>query len=135
LVIAPVIVLWATTPLRPFSRWSLLETATILILATAIGVTAFSPLVGSSIDVPANVSKLVWVFYFNASDVGRAVRQPTERRHGCVHFLRDCVWGLSIGSSPLPNADLNESLLLLFALSNQRFIVCSRVKRGHGHTP
>lgn len=62
LVIAPVIVLWATTPLRPFSKWSLLETAAILILATAIGITAFSPLVGSAIDVPQTYQSLFGFF-------------------------------------------------------------------------
>jgi len=38
LIIAPVIVLWATTPLRPFFKWGLLETVAVFVLSIAIGV-------------------------------------------------------------------------------------------------
>ncbi|MGA2815683.1 MAG: MASE1 domain-containing protein [Xanthobacteraceae bacterium] len=117
LVIAPVIVLWATTPLRPFSKWSLLETAAILILATAIGVTAFSPLVGSSIDVPQTYQSLFG--FFILLPLMWAGLCGNQRNAATVAFIfcGIAVWGLSIGSSPLPNADLNGSILLLFALS------------------
>ena len=117
LVIAPVIVLWATTPLRPFSKWSLLETAAILILATAIGVTAFSPLVGSAIDVPQTYQSLFG--FFILLPLMWAGLCGNQRNAATVAFIfcGIAVWGLSIGSSPLPNADLNGSILLLFALS------------------
>jgi PAS domain S-box-containing protein len=117
LVIAPVIVLWATTPLRPFSKWSLLETAAILILATAIGVTAFSPLVGSAIDVPQTYQSLFG--FFILLPLMWAGLCGNQRNAATVAFIfcGIAVWGLSIGSSPLPNADLNGSILFLFALS------------------
>ena len=41
LVIAPAVMLWALTPLRPLARRSVLETAAIFLLATAIGFLAF----------------------------------------------------------------------------------------------
>src|SRR5258707_13295630 len=49
LIVAPVIVLWATTPLRPFFNWGLLETVAVFILSVAIGVIAYSPLIGSDL--------------------------------------------------------------------------------------
>ena len=49
LIIAPVIVLWATKPPRSWSRWSLLETAGVVIVAAAICVAAFGPQAGSAL--------------------------------------------------------------------------------------
>jgi integral membrane sensor domain MASE1 len=49
LLIAPVIVLWATKPSRAWSRWSLLETAGVVIVTAAIAIAAFSPQVGSTL--------------------------------------------------------------------------------------
>ena len=49
LIIAPVIVLWATTPLRPFFKWGSLETVAVFILSIAIGVIAYSPLIGNDL--------------------------------------------------------------------------------------
>src|ERR1700722_12257196 len=49
LIIVPVIVLWATKPSRTSSRWSLLETAGVVIVTAAIGVAAFGPQVGSAL--------------------------------------------------------------------------------------
>src|SRR5580704_2113288 len=49
LLIAPVIVLWATKPSRAWSRWRLLETAGVIIVTAAIGIAAFSPQAGSAL--------------------------------------------------------------------------------------
>ena len=49
LIIVPVIVLWATKRSQTSSRWSLLETAGIVIVTAAIGIAAFSQQVGSAL--------------------------------------------------------------------------------------
>ena len=49
-IIAPVIVLWATTPLRPVSGSSALETTAIIVAAAAIGVVAYSPAIGGDLN-------------------------------------------------------------------------------------
>ncbi len=43
LIVAPVILLWATRPRQQFSSWSLLQTAAILVLTAAIALAAYSP--------------------------------------------------------------------------------------------
>ena len=50
LIIAPVIVLWATTSLRPLSGSSALETAAIIVAAATIGVVAYSPPIGGDLN-------------------------------------------------------------------------------------
>ena len=50
LIIAPVIVLWATTSLRPLSGSSALETAAIIVGAATIGVVAYSPPIGGDLN-------------------------------------------------------------------------------------
>src|SRR6185312_8894745 len=45
LVIAPVVVLWAMTPLRSFSKWNLLESIAVVALVSIIGIAAYSPLI------------------------------------------------------------------------------------------
>src|SRR3984885_9167625 len=49
LLVAPVIVLWATKPSRASSRWSPLETAGVVLVTAAIGIAAFGPQVGSAL--------------------------------------------------------------------------------------
>jgi PAS domain S-box-containing protein len=46
LIVAPVILLWATRPLQQFSKWSLLQTVIILLLTIAIAIVAYSPQIG-----------------------------------------------------------------------------------------
>ena len=118
LVITPVVVLWATTPLRPFSRWSLLESAAIFALAAAIGILAFGPpadfpllnalqpyrsLLGFFVLIP-----LIW-----AGLCGSRRNAATA----ALIFGATAVWGFAIGNSPFPKTDLNGSLLMLVALS------------------
>src|SRR5580658_3767200 len=47
LIVAPVILLWATRPLQQFSKWNLLQTVVILMLTVAIAIVAYSPQIGS----------------------------------------------------------------------------------------
>jgi PAS domain S-box-containing protein len=123
LIVAPVVVLWAITPLRPISKWNLLETVAVIILATAIGVTAYSPLFGSDF-ISSNLLNGLLPY---RSLVGFLVLLPLmwaslrgSQRNAATAAFIFCViavWGFSAGSSSFPKADLNETLLFLFVLS------------------
>ncbi|MRB67663.1 hypothetical protein GH825_30325, partial [Bacillus thuringiensis] len=52
LVIAPLIVLWATMPFRIPSKWKLLESIAVPALAGIVGIVAYSPLIGSDLISP-----------------------------------------------------------------------------------
>jgi PAS domain S-box-containing protein len=122
LIIVPVVVLWAPTPLRPITKWRLLETVAVIILATAIGIIAYSPLFGSDF-VSSNLTDLIPY----RSLVGFLVLLPlmwaglrgNQRNVATAAFIfcGIAVWGFAAGSSSLPKADLNEQLLFLFVLS------------------
>jgi PAS domain S-box-containing protein len=126
LIIAPVVVLWAITPLRPISKWSLLETVAVIILATAIGIIAYSPLFDSDF-ISSNISSNFNGLLPNRSLVGFLVLIPlmwaglrgNQRNVATAAFIfcGIAVWGFSTSSSSFPKADLNGSLLFLFVLS------------------
>jgi PAS domain S-box-containing protein len=122
LIITPVVVLWAITPLRPISKWSLLETVAVIILATAIGIIAYSPLLGSDF-ISSNLKGLLP--YRNR--VGFLVLLPlmwaglrgNQRIVATATFIfcGIAMWGFSAGNSSFPKPDLYDSLLFLFVLS------------------
>jgi PAS domain S-box-containing protein len=122
LVIAPVVVLWAMTPLRSFSRWNLLESVAVSILVSVIGIVAYSPLIGSNL-----ISNDLNVLLPYRSLLGFLVLLPLmwaglrgNRRNvatAALIFVGIAVWGFSVGSDPFPKADLNGALLSLFVLS------------------
>jgi PAS domain S-box-containing protein len=122
LVIAPVVVLWATTHLRGSSGWRLLESVAVSALVVIIGIVAYSPLVGSHfisdvLDVPLPhrsllgflvLLPLLWAgLRGNRSGVATAA----------LIFVGMAVWGFSAGHNPFPKADLAGSLLVLLVLS------------------
>ncbi len=122
LIIVPVVVLWAITPLRLFTRWSLLETVAVFVAAAAIGIIAFSPLIDGNL-VGTGLSVLLP--YRSLS--GFLVILPMmwaglrgDQRNAATAAFIFCglaVWGFSAGSSPFPKADSNAALLSLFVLS------------------
>jgi PAS domain S-box-containing protein len=122
LVIAPVVVLWAMMPLRGFSRWNLLELVAVSILASVIGIVAYSPLVGSSL-----IGNDLNVLLPYRSLLGFVVLLPLmwaglrgNRRNvatAALIFFGIAVWGFSVGSDPFPKTDLNGALLSLLVLS------------------
>ena len=122
LIITPVVVLWAITPLRPISKWSLLETVAVIILATAIGITAYSPLFGSDF-ISSNLNGLLpyrsLVGFLVLLPLMWASSRGNQRNAATAAFIfcGIAVWGFSAGSSSFPKADLNELLLFLFVLS------------------
>jgi PAS domain S-box-containing protein len=122
LVIAPVVVLWAMMPLRRFSEWNLLESVAVPVLASVIGIVAYSPLIGSDL-----ISNDLNVLLPYRSLLGFLVLLPLmwaglrgNRRivaTAALIFFGTAVWGFSVGSDPFPKTDLNGALLSLLVLS------------------
>jgi PAS domain S-box-containing protein len=120
-ILAPVVVLWAMMPLRPFSKWGVLETAAIFVLTGAIGVIAYSPLINSDL-IGGDLNGLLPY----RSLLGFLVLLPLmwaalrgNQRNAATAALIFCgiaVWGFSAGISPFPKSNLNGSLLLLLVL-------------------
>ena len=122
LIIAPVVVLWATTPLRPFSKWNLFETVTVFVLAGAIGIIAYTPLIGGELissdptGLLTHRSLFGFLVLLPLMWAGLRGNQRTVATAAFI-FCGIAVWGFSAGSSSFPKADLNGSLLFLFVLS------------------
>ena len=121
-MIAPVIVLWATMTLLGSSKWDLLESVTISILVSIIGIAAYSPLVGSDL-----ISGDLNVRLPYRSLLGFLVLLPLTwaglRGNRCnaataaLLFFGMAVWGFSVGNDPFPKTDLNGALLSLLVFS------------------
>jgi PAS domain S-box-containing protein len=122
IVIAPVVVLWAMMPLRRLSKWKLLESVAVAILACVIGAVAYSPLIGTDL-----ISNDLNVLLPYRSLVGFLILLPLmwaglrgNQRNvatAALIFFGTAVWGFSVGSDPFPKTDLNGALLSLFVLS------------------
>ena len=116
LIIAPVVVLWAMAPLRPFSTWSMLEGAAIFLLTTAIGLVAFSTLDDSPLDGLQPYQGVIG--FFVLLPLLWASLRGNQRNAGTAAFIfcGFAAWGLSIGDGLFEKTDGNASLLLLLAL-------------------
>ena len=122
LVIAPVVVLWAMTPLRSFSKWNLLESIAVVALVSIIGIAAYSPLISRDL-----VNNDVNVLLAHRSLLGFLVLLPLmwaglrgNRRNvatAALFFVGMAVWGFSVGNDPFSKTDLTGALLSLFVLS------------------
>jgi PAS domain S-box-containing protein len=122
LVIAPVVVLWATMPLRGFSEWKLPESVAVAILVGVIGIVAYSPLIGSNLvsndlNVPLPYRSLVG--FLVLLPLMWAALRGNQRNvaTAALIFFGIAVWGFSVGSDPFPKTDLNGALLSLLVLS------------------
>jgi PAS domain S-box-containing protein len=114
-IIAPVIVLWVTTPLSPPSKSDALETIVIFIVAAVIGIVAYSPLFSGNLLLPYRglfgfliVLPLMWVGLRGSQ---------RDAATAALIFCGFAIWGTSAGAGPFSAADLNESLFLLLMLS------------------
>jgi PAS domain S-box-containing protein len=122
LVIAPVVVLWATKPLSSFSKWSLLESVAVSALVSVIGIVAYSPLIGSNfLGDDLNVllpyrSLLGFLVLLPLMWAGLRGNQRNVATAALI-FAGIAVWGFSAGSDPFPKTDLNGALLSLLVLS------------------
>jgi PAS domain S-box-containing protein len=116
LVIAPIVVLWATKPLFSFSNWSLLESAAVSILVCVIGIVAYSPLsneVSGLLPYRSLLGFLVVVPLLWAGLRGNRRSVATA----ALIFVGTAVWGFSVGNDPFPKTDMNGALLSLLVLS------------------
>jgi PAS domain S-box-containing protein len=121
-VIAPVLVLWAMTVFGRSLKWSLLETVAISILASIIGIIAYTPLIGSNL-----ISEHLNVVLPHRSFFGFLVFVPLMwavfrgNRPGvataALMFVSMAVWGFSSGNDPFATTDPNRALLSLLVLS------------------
>jgi PAS domain S-box-containing protein len=116
LIIAPVIVLWATKPSRASWRWSLLETAAVIIVTAAIGVAAFSPQVGSALmdsDFYALLPyRSLLGFLVVLPLLWSSLRgNPRDAAVAAPVFCATAAWGFAT------SFDLNGTPVLLFALA------------------
>ena len=122
IVIVPVILLWAMTRLRSFSKWDLLESVAISTLVCVIGILAYSPLIGSD-----SISNALNVLLPYRSLLGFLVLLPftwTSLRGNqrnvalaALVFFGTAAWGFSVGSDPFPKTDPNGALFSLLVLS------------------
>jgi len=122
-VFAPVVVLWAMTAFRPFSKRVLLEALAIFALTGIIGVAAYGGPLTSSGLVSGNLDALLPY----RGLVGVLVVIPLmwaglrgNQRNAATASLIFCViamWGFATGISPFAKTDLNGSLLLLLVLT------------------
>ena len=108
LVIAPVIVLWASSNDHAFNRDDCLETVGVLATAAAVGLIAFSPLIEQT---PGRdplgflaILPMLWA----------ALRRgPRDTATVALVLAGITVWGTLTGGGPFTTADLNVSFLLV----------------------
>jgi PAS domain S-box-containing protein len=116
LIVAPVILLWATKPSRAWSRWSPLETAGVVIATAAIGIAAFSPQVGGALmdsDLDALLRyRGLFAFLIVLPLLWASLRgNPRDAAVSALVFCAIAAWGFAT------SFDLNGSTVLLFALA------------------
>ncbi len=108
LVIAPVIVLWASSNDHGFNRDDCLETVGVLATAAAVGLIAFSPLIEQT---PGRdplgflaILPMLWA----------ALRRgPRDTATVALVLAGITVWGTLTGGGPFTTANLNVSFLLV----------------------
>ena len=116
-IIAPVIVLWATTQLRPVSKSSALEAVAVFVAAAAIGVVAYGPLTGGDLDGLLRYRGLLGFLILLPLLCAGLRGNQREAATVALIFCGIAVWGFSAGASQFPATDLNGSRLLLLALA------------------
>ena len=122
LLIAPVVVLWAITPLRNSSKWSLLELVAVALLVSVIGIVAYSPLIGSEfmgndLDALLPYRSLVgFAALLPLMWAGLRGNQLSVATAALI-FVGIAVWGFWAGDDPFAKADQNGALLSLLILS------------------
>ena len=119
LLIAPVIVLWATTT---FSRWNLLETVAVSLAAAVIGALAFSPfidaaLAGGGIDALLPYRGLLGFLVLLPLTWAALRGHQRDAATAALVFSGFAVWGFSTGAGAFANVDAVGARLILLALS------------------
>jgi PAS domain S-box-containing protein len=114
LIVAPVILLWATRPLQQFSKWSLLQTVIILLLTVAIAIVAYSPQIGgvladSDLDGLLPYRSLVGFLVILPLTWAAMRGEQGDTAAAALLFCGIAAWGLWSGST----TGLSSPLLLL----------------------
>jgi len=108
LVIAPVIVLWASSPYHAFNHNEFLETVGVLATAAAVGLIAFSPLIEQT------PSRTPLGFLAILPMLWAALRRgPRDTATVALVLAGTTIWGTLTGGGPFTTADLNVSFLLV----------------------
>ncbi len=108
LVFAPFVVLWATIDPQSFGRSQLRATGAVVVAAIAVGVVAYSPLIGQTTYRDAlgflAILPLMW-----------AALRCDQRATATVAVILSCfaLWGTLAGGGPFARDSLNDSFLLL----------------------
>jgi signal transduction histidine kinase/CheY-like chemotaxis protein len=108
LVITPVIVLWATASLAPANRNEVIESVLIVLVASLLGLLAFSPLIPQTpVRDPLGFLAIVPLLW--------AALRRGQRETATVAFILSCfaIWGTLAQGGPFARPNLNDSFLLL----------------------
>jgi PAS domain S-box-containing protein len=122
LLIVPVVVLCAMTPLRGSPKWSLLESIAVVAVVSIIGIVTYSPLIGSDLisnglNVPLPYRSLLgFLALLPLMWAGFRGNRCTVATAALV-FFGTAVWGFSVANDPFSRIDLNGALLSLFVLA------------------
>ena len=110
LVLTPVIVLWISGKIRPFSRPGLSDAILAYVMAAAIGLLAFNPLAAQIPHRSALSFLAILPLLWSALRCG-------PRHTATLALLLSCfaIWSTVSGGAPFAGATLNESFLLLIA--------------------
>jgi signal transduction histidine kinase/CheY-like chemotaxis protein len=108
LVIAPVIVLWASSHYHAFNRNEILEMVGLLATAAAVGLIAFSPVIEQT------PSRNPLGFLAILPMLWAALRRgPRDTATVALVLAGITIWGTLTGGGPFTTADLNVSFLLV----------------------
>jgi signal transduction histidine kinase len=108
LVVAPAIVLWASSHYHAFNRNDFLETVGVLATAAAVGLIAFSPLIEQT------PSRDPLGFFAILPMLWAALRRgPRDTATVALVLSGITIWGTLTGGGPFTTADLNVSFLLV----------------------
>jgi len=118
LLIAPVIILWATTS---FPKWSLLETVTVSAFAAVIGFVAYSPpidifLAGRGIDALLPYRGLLGFFVLLPLTWAAFRGRQRDAATAALIFGGLAVWSVSTGAGSFANVDPAGARLVLLAI-------------------
>ena len=118
-LVTPLILLWATASRQDLTRWRLLETLAIIVASVAIGGLAFGPVIelaGGSHQLNLNRELLGFVFVLPLLWAGLSGNQRAVATAASI-FCWMAICGYASGTGVFSKRDVNESLLLLFALT------------------
>ena len=117
MIIAPVILLWAMTPLRRFLELSAMEAAVIIVVASAIGAVAYSPIIGGDLkDLLPDRDLFGFLILLPLMWAGLRGNQR-DAATAAFTFGGFAAWGASANAGALLATGFNRCLLFILALS------------------